>query len=52
MLGSLTSSDLRIQNAIVCVAPGQMLILKVYLQDDSGQSFLIYYLPVGVDEDP
>ena len=52
VLQSLSSSDLRIQNAIVCIVPGQMVILKVYLQDDSAQSFLIYYIPVGVEEEP
>jgi hypothetical protein len=42
VLQSLSASDLKIQNAIVCVVPGQMVILKIYLQDDSAQSFLIY----------
>ena len=50
VLSSLSSSDLKIQNAIVCVVPGQMVILKIYLQDGNAQSFLIYYLPVGVEE--
>ena len=53
VLTSLSSSDLKINNAIVCVVPGVMVILKIYLQDDTGQSFMIYYLPVlaGADDD-
>ena len=47
VLQSLSASDLKINNAIVCVVPNTMVILKIYLHhDDSGQSFLIYYLPV------
>ena len=45
VLSSLSASDLKIQNAIVCVVPGQMVILKVYMQDDSAGSFIIYYMP-------
>ena len=52
VLSSLSSSDLKIQNAIVCVVPGKMVILKIYLHDGNAQSFLIYYLPVGVEEEP
>jgi hypothetical protein len=53
VLQSLSSSDLKIQNAIVCVVPSAMVILKIYLQDDTASSFLLYYLPVlaGADED-
>ena len=46
VLGSLTGSDLRIQNAIICVVPGSMVVLKIYLADESNESFIIYYLPV------
>ena len=52
VLASLSASDLKIQNAIVCVVPGKMVILKIYLHDGNAQSFLIYYLPVGVEEEP
>ena len=52
VLSSLSASDLKIQNAIVCVVPGQMVILKVYMQDDSAGSFIIYYIPCTHEEDP
>ena len=53
ILTSLNASDIRIQNAIVCVVPNAMVILKIYLNDESAQSFMIYYLPVlaGADDD-
>ena len=49
----MSSSDLKINNAIVCVVPNAMVILKIYLNDDSAQSFMIYYLPIlaGADDD-
>ena len=53
VLTSLSASDLKIQNAIVCVVPNTMVILKIYLNDETAQSFMIYYLPVlaGVEDD-
>lgn len=51
VLQSLAASDLRIQNAIICVVPNSMVIIKIYLHDQSAQSFLIYYLPVVVQDD-
>ena len=51
VLQSLSASDLKIQNAIVCVVPGSMVILKIYLPDVNQESFMIYYLPVMADPD-
>lgn len=51
ILQSLSASDLRIQNAIVCVVPSAMVILKIYLHDQSAQSFMIYYLPVSARDE-
>ncbi len=51
ILSSLTGSDLKIQNAIVCVAPDSMVVLKIYLPDSENGSFLIFYLPVLVGDD-
>lgn len=49
VLTGLIASDVKIQNAIICVAPSASLVLKVYLHDSSGQSFIIYYLPVMLE---
>ena len=41
-----------IHNAIVCVVPNGMVVLKVFLPDEKGLSSLIYYvsaLAAGVD---
>ena len=45
VLQSLSSSDLRIQNAIVCIAPNSMVILKIFLPDTEMQSYVVYCLP-------
>ena len=45
------SSDLKIQNAIVCIVPHSMVILKIYLPDTSQRSFMIYFLPVLAGDD-
>lgn len=55
VLQSLCSSDLKIQNAIVCISPNEMVILKIYLPDvvtDIRQhSYMIYYIPTMADPD-
>ena len=51
VLQSLSSSDLKIQNAIVCIVPGSMVILKIYLPDVNQESFMIYYLPIMAGPD-
>lgn len=51
VLASLNASDLRISNAIFCVVPRRLVILKIYLQDETASSFMIYYLPVRAGED-
>ena len=49
VLTSLCSADIKIQNAIVCIVPGAMVVLKIYLPDKEQSSFMIYYLPVQAD---
>lgn len=51
VLQSLSASDLKIHNAIVCIVPGSMVILKIFLPDQSQQSFITYYLPVMAGPD-
>ena len=55
VLQSLCSSDLKIQNVIICIVPNSMVILKIYLPDVVADirhhSFMIYYIPVVADPD-
>ncbi|KAL1520795.1 hypothetical protein AB1Y20_022359 [Prymnesium parvum] len=46
VLASLSQSDMRICNSIICVVPDKMVVLKVFLPDESQQSSLIFYLSV------
>ena len=49
VLQSLTQSDVKICNSIVCVVPERMVVLKVFLPDEAQQSSLIFYLSVLAD---
>mmetsp|Transcript_40230 Transcript_40230/g.106427 ORF Transcript_40230/g.106427 Transcript_40230/m.106427 type:complete len:90 (-) Transcript_40230:3-272(-) len=46
VLTSVLQADMRICNSIICVVPEKMVVLKVFLPDDSQQSSLIFYLSV------
>jgi len=40
------SGDCKIQQGVLCVVPGQIVLLKLFLQDVQHTSVMLFYLPV------
>ena len=40
------SGDCKIQQGVLCVVPGQIVLFKLFLQDVQHTSVMLFYLPV------
>ena len=43
---SAATADCKMHCGVLCVVPGQMVLLKLYLQDTERTSVMLFYLPV------